>query len=71
MPVQFITNQKGEKVAVILPICDYENLLHKHHLSLELTDDYKQMMDQMLDEENSGRAQYVWYQNIKDRFLRK
>jgi len=71
MSTQFITNDKGEKIAVIVPISKHENLLHQHHLILELTDDYKQMMDQMLDEENSGKAQYVSYQSIKDRFLRK
>ena len=36
MPIQFITNNKGEKTAAIVPIGEYENLLHQHHLGLEL-----------------------------------
>ena len=71
MSTQFITNQQGEKTAVIIPISEYEDLLHQHHLGLELTDDYKKMIDQMLDEDESGNAQYVTYQSIKDRFSRK
>jgi hypothetical protein len=71
MSIQFITNYRGEKIAAIIPINEYENLLHKRHLSLNLTDDYKQMVDKMLDEENTGKAQFVSYQSIKDRFLRK
>ena len=71
MTTQFIMNDKGEKTAVIIPITEYEDLLHRHHLNLELTDDYKSMMDTMLDEEDSGKAEYMSYQNIKGRFLRK
>jgi hypothetical protein len=70
MAIQFITNDKSERTAAIIPISEYENLLHQHHLSLELTDDYKQMMDKMIDAEDSGNAHYVSYQNIKDRFSR-
>jgi hypothetical protein len=70
MPTQFIINEQGEKIAVIIPISEYENLLHQRHLGLELTDDYKQMMDQMIDEQNSGKAHYVSYQSVKDRFLK-
>jgi hypothetical protein len=71
MTTQFITNDKGEKTAVIIPISEYEDLLHQHHLNLELTDEYKAMMDRMLDEEDSGKAEYVSFQNIKNRFLPK
>jgi hypothetical protein len=49
MTTQFITNDKGEKTAVIIPISEYEDLLHQHHLNLELTDQYKKMMDTMLE----------------------
>jgi hypothetical protein len=71
MTTQFITNDKGEKTAVIIPISEYEDLLHQHHLNLELTDEYKAMMDRMLDEEDSGKAEYVSFQSIKNRFLPK
>jgi len=71
MTTQFITNNKGERTAAIIPISEYEDLLHQHHLNLELTDEYKTMMDDMLEQENRGRAEYVFYKNIKDRFLPK
>ena len=71
MSTQFITNDKGEKTAVIIPITEYEDLLHQHHLSLDLTDEYKTMIDTMLDQEEAGKAQYVSFSEIKNRFLRK
>ena len=51
METQFITNGKGEKTAVILPMNEYEDLMHQHHLELELTDEYKPMIDDMLQQE--------------------
>jgi len=69
MATQFITNNKGEKTAVIIPISEYEDLLHQHHVSLELTDEYKSLMDVMLDQEDNGKAEYVSLKKIKDRFL--
>jgi PHD/YefM family antitoxin component YafN of YafNO toxin-antitoxin module len=71
MTTQFITNNKGEKTAVIIPISEYEDLLHQHHLNLELTDEYKKMMDDMLKEESNGKDEYVSYKNIKNRFQKK
>lgn len=71
MSTQFITNDKGEKTAVIIPISEYENLLHQHHLNLELTDEYKSMIDAMLEQESSGKAKYVSYAHIKSRFSAK
>lgn len=71
MSTQFITNDRGEKTAVIIPITEYEDLLHHHHLNLELTDEYKIMMDRMLKQEDSGKAEYVSYKTIKDRFPHK
>jgi hypothetical protein len=71
MSTQFITNEKGQKTAVIVPITEYENLLHHHHIDLELTDEYKLMIDAMIVEEENGTAKYVSAQNIKDRFQRK
>lgn len=44
MSTQFITNEKVKKMAVIFPINGYEDLLHQHHLDLELTDEYKAMI---------------------------
>jgi hypothetical protein len=71
MSTQFITNDKGEKTAVIIPITEYEDLLHQHHLNLELTDEYKTMIDTMLAQEDSGKAQYISFDTIKNRFQRK
>jgi len=71
MTTQFITNNKGEKTAVIIPVSEYEDLLHQHHLNLDLTDGYKIMMDTMLEQENSGKGEYVSFSNIKERFQRK
>ncbi len=68
MSTQFIKNDKGEKTAVIIPIKEYEDLLHQHHLSLEITDEYKKMMDGMLEEEDSGKADYVSFEHIKSKF---
>jgi len=68
MATQFITNDKGVKTAVIVPINEYEDLLHQHHLNLELTDEYKKMIDDMLDQENAGRAEYVSFSHIRNRF---
>ena len=45
--------------------------MHQHHLNLDLTDEYKSLMDAMLDQENSGKAEYVSFKKIKDRFLPK
>jgi hypothetical protein len=68
MTTQFITNAKGEKTAAIVPIGEYEDLLH---VNLELTDEYKLMIDKMLEEENNGKAGYVSYKYIKDKFKRQ
>jgi len=71
MSTQFITNGKGKKTAVIIPINEYEDLLHQHHLDLELTDEYKTMIDSMLKEEENGQANYTSFQHIKNRFSGK
>ena len=69
MKTQFIVNDKGERTAVVLSIEDYENLLHQHHFNLELTDEYKLMIDGMIVEEENGQAEYKSLQNIRSRFL--
>ena len=71
MSTQFITNSKGEKTAVILPINEYEDLIHQHHLNLELTDEYKTMIDIMLQKEADRTVQYVSLNDIKNRFIVK
>lgn len=71
MVTQFITNDKGEKTAVIIPITEYEELLHQHHLNLELTDEYKLMMDTILEKEDNGTAEYISFKSIKDQFQPK
>jgi len=70
MATQFITNDKGEKTTVILPIAEYEDLIHQHHTNLELTDSYKIMMDDMLLQEATGQAKYVSFYKIKNQFGR-
>ncbi len=55
METQFIVNNKGERTAVVLSIEDYENLLHQHHLNLELTDEYKLMIDGMIEQKKTHR----------------
>jgi PHD/YefM family antitoxin component YafN of YafNO toxin-antitoxin module len=71
MTTLFVTNNKGKKTAVIIPIGEYEDLLHQHHLNLDLTDEYKTMMDTMLEQEKAGKAEYVSMVKIKERFQRK
>jgi hypothetical protein len=71
MGTQFITNGKGKTTAVIIPIQEYEDLVHQHHLNLELTDEYKSMIDIMLQQEADGQAQYLSLDKIKNRFTGK
>jgi hypothetical protein len=71
MTTQFITNDKGEKTAVIIPFNEYEDLVHQHHLNLELTDEYKTMIDDMLQQETNGQAEYLSIEDIKTRFSGK
>lgn len=71
MSTQFITNEKGKKMVVIIPINEYEDLLHQLQLDLELTDEYKTMIDSMIKDEESGQANYMSFQNIKSRFSGK
>ncbi len=71
MTTQFIVNDKGEKTAAIVPIGEYENLLHQHHLNLEVSEEYKAMIDQMINEENNGTAKYTAAESVKNRFMNK
>jgi hypothetical protein len=71
MSTQFITNDDGQRTAVIIPISEYEDLLHQHHFDLELSDEYKNMIDTMLQEEADGLARYVSLDEIKNRFGNK
>lgn len=68
MSTQFVTNGKGKKTAVIIPINEYEDLLHQHHLDLELTDEYKTMIDTMIKQEENDQANYTSFQHIKNRY---
>ena len=70
MKPQLITNDKDEKTAAIVSITEYEDLLHKRHLTLKVTDGYKVMIDKMLAEEENDKAKYVSFDNIKARFLK-
>ncbi|SHN37276.1 hypothetical protein [Mucilaginibacter sp. OK098] len=69
MGIQFIINDEGEKTAIIIPINEYENLLHQRHLNFEITDEYKTMIDKMLQQEADGSARYVSLSNIKSCFF--
>lgn len=71
MTTQFITNDKGEKTAVIIPFNEYEDMVHQHHLNLELTDEYKSMIDGMLQHETDGQTKYISLNDIKSRFIGK
>jgi hypothetical protein len=71
MNTQFITNNKGEKTAVIIPIAEYEDMVHQHHVDLELTDEYKSMIDDMLQQEVTGEVKYVSLDSIKNSFTSK
>jgi hypothetical protein len=71
METQFIVNDKGERTAVVLSIQDYENVLHQQHYNLELTDEYKLMIDNMIEQEENGKAEYISLESIKSRFLSK
>ena len=56
MGAQFIVNDKGEKTAVI---------------DCEFTDNYREMMDSMLKDEEEKHISYISLKCIKDRFLSK
>jgi hypothetical protein len=71
MAIQFIVNDQGEKKAVIIPINVYENLLHQRHVNMELSDEYRSMIDNMIDDEITGKAKFVSAEIIKKRFLPK
>lgn len=71
MATQFVTDENGKRTSVIISIEDYENLLHQHQRDLELTDDYKKMMDEMLLKEDDGTATYVSADHIKSKFMPK
>lgn len=68
MATQYIMNEKGEATSVIIPIGEYEDLLHHHHNGLELTSEYKKMIDKMLAEEERGEMTYVSLEEIKAQF---
>lgn len=71
METQFIVNDKGEKTAVVLSLKDYENLLNRSNFDLELSDEYKAMIDNMSKLEENGKAEYKTLQEIQTRFLNR
>lgn len=70
MTTQFIINDKGEKTAAIIPITEYDNLLHKPHLTIDIVDDYKEMIDKMLSEDDDGTTEYSSFEAVKNKFLK-
>ena len=71
MATQFTINDKGERTAAIVPIDEYENMLHQHHMQLELSEEYESMIDEMLEKDERGESLFVSLENIKDRFESK
>lgn len=71
MATQFIINDKGERTAAIVPINEYEDMLHQHHVDLEVSDEYKKMIDKMLDDDANGQARFVSADSIRTRFMNK
>lgn len=69
MATQYIVNDKGEKTAVIVPINEYENLLHQHQYDLELSDEYKLMIDQMMAKEDHEKVRYITFKDVKKQLL--
>lgn len=68
MSNQFVINEQGQRIAVIVPIAEYEELLHKRHITLDLTDEYKTMIDEMIEQERNNVVQYTPDSQIKERF---
>jgi len=58
-----------KKTVAIVPI--NEDLIHQHHLNLELSDEYKNIIDRMLEQEANEKAQYVSLNSIENRFNSK
>jgi len=71
MTTQFIVNDKGEKTSVIIPIDEFEYLINQNYIHLEPSDEYKAMIDEMIEEEENGTASYVSLEDIKTRFPAK
>jgi hypothetical protein len=69
MATQYIVNDKGEKTAVIVPINEYENLLHQHQYDLELSDGYKSMINQVMDKEDHEKVRYITFKDVKKQLL--
>ena len=68
MDIQFILNDQGEKTSVIITINEYEGFLHKRHQNLELTEEYKIMIDEMMEQEAKQTPQYLSLADIKKTF---
>lgn len=71
MATQFIVNEKGERTAVVLSLEDYENLLNQSFFNVELSDEYKAMIDNMTKQEEKGQAEYKSLEEVKTRFLNR
>lgn len=71
MATSYIVNDKGERTGVIIPVHEFEDLIHQNHLSLELTNEYKQMIDDLLNKEANGDSTYLTFDDVKTRFGQK
>jgi len=70
MDIRFILDSKGEKTAIIIPINEYEDFLYRSHRVLEITDEYKNMIDAILIEEDEQTVSYLTLVDIRKRFKR-
>jgi len=68
MDARFIINNKGEKISAIIPINEYEDFLHRRHLKLEFTEEYKNMIDTIFQQHAGQATQYLSLNDIKTRF---
>ena len=66
--IQFITDSAGEKIAAIIPVNEYEDFLHRRHVKLELTEEYKNIIDTTFQQETNQTTKYLSLTNIKTRF---
>ncbi|MES2108508.1 MAG: hypothetical protein V4577_07170 [Bacteroidota bacterium] len=70
MDIRFILDSKGEKTAIIILINEYEDFLYRSHRVLEITDEYKNMIDAILIEEDEQTVSYLTLVDIRKRFKR-
>ena len=61
---KFIIDSAGEKIAAIILVNEYEDFLHRRHMKLELTMEYKNMIDTTFQQETSQTTKYLSLNDI-------